>query len=485
MAQQNIEDSVLDYLAQIQNPFSLDDLFKATGIKKNQKKVSEINQLILTIDEFVKDDHLFYPKITFLEKFPIRILPTKLEIENNILIPGHRLLPFHPTGAVVDDISFQYNSSLLETKKFSLKLMELRIFFSLMDLQKIPVINIEDILDENADLTIEVCDLGDFYKKHNFQPGDTIIARSKDFNSGVFSIQYESIDDFDRNIFEIEKRDKLFINALKSVVSQDLNYPNVEKQLLYTYYHLKKDYPLPNPWERPGSALGPMLRKFDDLTFSPLPNGRTIFHFVDQTLDDLSLYPEFDEILDNVDDDEEFDLETIDGILKFLNNNNSINVVRALLFDQLTKRKRFSYKDIEDYLFDGLPKPYMPKELQQIMRKLVSDQYKQLKKSFDLKYAFLPTTTAREKILQLSLEISRFLRFLDEEMVELDDLPKNEMMHLMELDRAFDEILAELEELQLNGSKDNSEVHRVLKIIDRVSTELPGLFASISEKLEL
>jgi len=324
-----------------------------------------------------------------------------------------------------------------------------------------------------------------FYKTHGFEPGDTLIVKPMDLNKGIFSIHYDPYDNYQNHIFEIQKQDRSFLKTLKKVIKQDLQFPNTEKQLLYTYHYLgrSKNKGETWPWALPCSALGPLITQDKEITFSPLPNGRTVFHFINQNPDDLAVYPDFDDLLQSGDD--EFDLHTIDGILKFLNNNNGIITVRALLFQQITNRERFNYTKVEDYLFDGLPKPYMPREFRQLFKTLVAEEYKRIKNNFNLKYAYLPFTSARQKILELALEISRFLRYLDSEMVALDELPKNEMIQLMELDSNFEDILEDLDQLQLNGKNDNKEIQRVLKIITRLEDDMPRLFIIIRNKLGL
>jgi hypothetical protein len=479
-ATQNI---IFDYLQDVTSPFTLNDLFTHTRITRTSKIEEEIQKLILSVDEFVADDSSFYPKISFLRDIPIRIMPTEFEIKKGILIPGHRLLPFYPGHLALDEISFSFanNKTPIKSKTIDMKMADLHVYFNLMDLQRIPIINIEDLLEDGADLKIQVFNLRPFYKTYDFKFGDTFIARSADFSEGVFTLDYDSYENYEAHIFRIEKLDKQFMSTLKKVIKQDLFFPNVEKQLLYTYFYLKrnKNY----QWDVPCTPVGPLLGKTRDVTFSPLPNGRTIFHFVDQSVDDLAVYPDFEDLLEG--EDEEFDLDTIEGILRFLNNTNGLTIVRALVFDMVTEGKRFNYTDIENYLFDGLEKPYMPKEFRKRFKPLVQEEYNKVKRQFDLKYAFLPITTARKQILEEALEISRFLRSLDEAMVALDELPKNEMMHLMELDRAFNEILMELDQSQINGKCDSSEIHRVLKIVGKVSSELPQLFDVIRIKLEL
>jgi hypothetical protein len=475
------ENILFEFLGDAVQPFSMQDLFSATGLPHSDSFEKEIRQLILTFDEFVEEKNLFYPKESFLSDIPVRILPTEYEIKKGIFIPGHRLLPFYPAGMPVDEASFTCNNTPLKTKTVSMKMPELFIYFNLMDLQKIPILNFEDLLEEGADLKIKAYRIKEFYDAHKFRFGDSLIARTEDFSDGQFSLEYESLLFYKDHIFEIEKSDRAFLKTLKKVLKKDLFYPNVEKQLLYTYFYLKQNKQF--NWAVPLTALGSLLQKDKDITFSPLPNGRTIFHFVSQSPDDLAVYPDFEDLLESGDD--EFDLETIDGILSFLNNNNGITIVRALLFDMVTENRRFNYPEIENYLFDGLQKPYMPKEFRKRFRALVQEEYRKIKQKFDLKYAYLPITTARQKILEQSLVISQFLRSLDEQMVGLDELPKNEMMHLMELYQAFEEILIELDTSQISGECDSTEVHRIVKIVNRISGELPRLFDVIRGKLDL
>jgi hypothetical protein len=475
-------DILFDYLMEIQQPFTLNQLFKTTGLKKTGKAKQEIYNLIHSVDDFVEDNHRFHPKSTFLKNIPIRIQPTEYEIEKKILIPGHRLLPFYHLGIQPGDISITTMGKPVKTKVIALKMSELLIYFNLMDLLKVPILNLDALMEENADMEIEVCDMKKFYKTHAFTCGDTIILNVVDFKEGIFSITYDSQEAFQSRLPEIEKLDRLFMTTLKKVMEKELFSPNVEKQLLYTYFYLTKLHEDKVEWKLPGTALGPLLGKNKEICFSPLANGRTRFHFAHQSVEDLEEYPDFEELNEEA-EEAEMDLDSIDGILRFLNNNNDSTTVRALIFNQLPGKGDLNYREIEDYLFDSLEKPYMPPALQKKFETLVTEEYRELKNSFDLKYAYLPITTARRKILEQSLVISRFLRSLDAEMVELEALPKKEMMYLMEIDRSFVEVLLDLEAFQLEGVEEVSEVHSILKIIRKLETDLPILLETIRKKL--
>jgi len=264
----------------------------------------------------------------------------------------------------------------------------------------------------------------------------------------------------------------------------ELVFPNVEKQLLYTYFLLSRGADAA-PWTIPGSALLALLKARGEIKASSLADGRILFHFAHQNVEDLKVNPDLNDFanmaLEELDEEPEFD--TIDGILKYLGNNNDIVVVRALLLDQITAQKKFSYKAVEDYLFDGAPKPFMPPELRAPFKELVHDEFYEITASFDPAYAFLPITTARKKVLEAMLLISGFLRSLDAQGVQPDQLPQDDMMNLMELDRNLAEFLSAIEAAQLEGENNSAEVRRVLKMIDVALSQLPNVFDLIREQI--
>jgi len=475
-------ETIANFLYEAQKPFKVDDIFAATGIKKSKKDTEEIERFIQSADDFIFDRNRYHPKISFLKDIPIRIRPTEDEIQQNILIPGHRFLPFCAPGISSDNISIVFNGKPAKRKEIKLKMEEILFYHNLMDFDKIPILNIEDVMEPGSDIEIEAFNLKKFYSENRFKSEDFIVVRVLDFNEGIFSVEYDSQENFFANLSKIRNLDKALVRTLKKVMDCDISFPNTEKQMLYTYYHLKKIKKIDWDWNQPGTPLGPLLGQNKDIHFSSLPNGKAVFHFSHQSIDEIESFPDFNEIIERS-ENQEIDLESIEGILAFLSNNNGLATIRALLFQQISANEEYNYKAVEDYLFYGLEKPYMDKELRKKFKKLIKEEYNDIKKTFDLKNAFLPITTLRDKILKTSLEISIFLRSLDNEMIELDELPKREMMHLSEMDNAFYELLMNLEDLQLSGSSDASQIHSLSRVFDKAIKVIPSLLSSIREQL--
>jgi hypothetical protein len=309
------EEVLYDYLEGTDQPFTLAEIFKATGLKKTAKNEVDIGNAIQASDYYVSWEGIFYPKTTFLKNFLIRVQPNEFEIKEGIFVPGHRLLPFHPPLMAVNDIAFQYNGSPLKTQIRKFKINELMPYISFMDFQKVPILNIEAILDGNSDLEFEVCNMKTFYKKNNFQLGDSIIIAPIGLEEGHFAVRFDGRDSYESHIFEINRIDNKFADTLKKVLQMELVFPSVEKQLLYTYFLLSREKDAA-PWTIPGTALVHLLKDRGEIVVSPLADGRAIFHFKDQQIEDLKLTPDLTEMgkiaMEAAEEEPEFD--TIDGI---------------------------------------------------------------------------------------------------------------------------------------------------------------------------
>lgn len=474
------EDLVLDYLVEAVAPFTVRDLIKATGMKQTPENQEDINFILTSLPDFVEEDGVFYPKESFLSSVPFRIKPSEFEIQEGILIPGHRFIPFQPFALAQKDLLYVFNGQPLKTREIKLKAKHMIIYFSLLDFERMPIKNIEDILDDDSDLFVDAIEMREFYKQTNFVFGDSIIATTNLDDPGVFALSYDSWENTELRQFEIEKFNRFFKKTLEDVLQMDIDYPNLEKQLLYTYYYLdRKQYSIP------GNAIAPLIIQSQEFTLSSLPDGRKILHFSDESPEDLGVYPNFSDLPVEMNDHDQPDLDSVEGVLQYLGNNNSLTVVRALILDQLASERRYSYKFIENYLFKGLEKPFMPDDLCEEFKKMIRLEYKEIKKKYNPESAFLPLTTVRKKILDVELQISEFLRYLDAAMILPEELPQDDMMRLMELDKTLHEVLVNLEVSQLSGEINITEIKKTLKLLDRLIPELPGRLNRIKSQLNL
>jgi len=469
---EEMEDAVNEFLSARTEPFSLEDICKTAKIEGDKDR-EMVGLLLTNSKEIVKEQDRYHPKKSFLKGLPIRINPTDFEINNGILVPGHRVIPFQPFGELMDEVSFRYKSNILETKVMSFKMHEIEIYFSLMDFDDIPILNVEDILEDGADLDIDVHDFRKFYDDHDFKQGDSVIFRLSQDLEGVFDIEYDSKEDFTQDAFLVKQSDKAFIEAFTRVLDGFIGFPSAEKQLLCTYFYLDKD-----KWTVPGTGLEDLLNDNHQVTSSALHDGTKVLHYADQDLNDLGLEPDFSRILEEGMDVEP-DLDTLNGILQLLGNSNDETLVRAFLLDQIAEGKSYDYQTIAGYLFKGLEAYRMPAEIQDKFNELLEKEFDSLFNSFDPKRFFLPIISARKQILKVALQIAEFLRLLDESEVEPNELPQKEMLQIMEFDGIMNETLFNLEQIQLEGEVDLKSIRSIQKMMEKMEKELPRRLDSI------
>jgi hypothetical protein len=127
------------------------------------------------------------------------ITPSEIEIDNDILFPGHRFCVFCKEEVFPSEVTMLNNNKALKLKEFSHKVTELMPYHILMGSEQIFDYFIADnpanktLLEEKTsrrDVTLNVFDLKDFYKKNNFTSGDALLLTVKDWTKGIFTFSY-------------------------------------------------------------------------------------------------------------------------------------------------------------------------------------------------------------------------------------------------------------------------------------------------------
>jgi len=468
------EEKIFKYIFNNPKPFTINQLAKALKFENTKSNKKFIDKILYSSDDIVYHNKKYYPKIIFLPKFKIRIQITEFELSHKILILGHRILPFCPSHQNIADIELFYNSVRVNKFVTTFNINDIYMYISLLDVYRMPILN--PLTSKSKNANIHVYDLRDFCMENNFKINDTIILETKDFNNAEFTIRYESREDLNNNIFFIKKNDALFLKNLRHVLKEKLLFANSEKQLLATYLRLfysKEEI----QGTMPGTALGPLIIKSGDIMFSTLENGKTVLHFKNQNTDDLDMYPDFDEI--DVDDHMgDINLTTADGILRYTGNSNNENVLRGLIY-HLTTTGQYSIENVNDYIFKNNNFP-LSEELQEQFNRNITDIYKEIQ---NLLMNYNPSQNEidlRKKILDISLEISLFIRELDSYSIDPAELPKNDMYKLVELQNLLEGTLPLMES---NEEQDADGLRSLLNGINQMENTVKAIINNIKIKI--
>ncbi|MGE5340750.1 MAG: plasmid pRiA4b ORF-3 family protein [Candidatus Omnitrophota bacterium] len=271
------EEMLNGYLEYTETPFSLDDCFKELNVKKTPENEKDLDYLLLTSGEVVKDKDLFYPRVSFLKDFAIRITPTDFEIDHNILIPGHRLIPFLPLVILTDESQLMYNNTALKELEINLSVHDLDTYFGLVDSQELPILNSSSEPYEENRVTILAFDMTRFYKKNQFEPGDSIILTMDDYQRAVFSIRYDPMSNLKVYGEQIKYWDNLFIACLKKVLQENIENSYLGLQMMYTYYCMSKAL-TPEQKKIPGTEVPQILKRSREISWSETEDTGMILH---------------------------------------------------------------------------------------------------------------------------------------------------------------------------------------------------------------
>jgi hypothetical protein len=281
------EDMVDQYLEMVYKPFALADCLEYLGIPGTQANEIEIHELIITNGDIVFDKDRYYPKVHFLKDFAIRITPTEFEMENGLLIPGHRLLPFLPIYMMADEAKFFFKNRSLEIINISLSVYELDTYFGLIDTSELPIINAVPHPDGEHQVSLFAIDLSDFYQENNFDYDDSIILEPRDLSSGTFNVRCDPAANIQAHKKEIKTWDCFFIESLKKVLRKGIEINYLEKQILYTYFYMNQVMTRKQK-KLPGTEVGVLLRRTREVTYSELYDTGKMLHFGDQVVVNLT-----------------------------------------------------------------------------------------------------------------------------------------------------------------------------------------------------
>ena len=216
-----IEEAVNQFLKSVEHAesFSAEDavafVTKNTALAKTERKERIVRDVELILESrqdlfFKAHTHnaVCWNRAPFFKGAQIKILPSKLEIKDGILLYGARFAPFCSDELFADEyrLSVKGTGKTLPVVTYTAQLGQIARTFMLLGrsvmLDCIVAESSENYealkrasSPEKAMVSVSAFDLGAFYKENNFTEGDAIIATVEDWRNGVFSLEYRAKDE--------------------------------------------------------------------------------------------------------------------------------------------------------------------------------------------------------------------------------------------------------------------------------------------------
>ena len=207
----NQEEALFDFLDNTAGTFELNDV--VSYIKMVQTGVE--HRLPFEIEAYVNVRNLAFPlgKDRWLsrrgcfESLSFVISPTRLELVNGILIPGHRCLPFANANLLPHEYIFFWQGSQVPFTSIEGPPEEFYPYYNLFGEEYAPQYvardNSEnemafnsDPYDDPPEVSIKTLDMRNIYREASFVPGDRFIVTTRDWREGSFELKKAGKDEW-------------------------------------------------------------------------------------------------------------------------------------------------------------------------------------------------------------------------------------------------------------------------------------------------
>jgi len=198
------EEALYDFLDNAKGIFKLEDVVSFIRLLDPRRS----NRLAADVEAFINSRNLAFQSGTkrwisrrgFFEPLSFVISPSRLELVNGILIPGHRCVPFANASLLPQEYTFIWQGSQVPFTTTEGPPEEFYPYYSIFGEEYAPQYVARDNSEnENAfnsdpyedppEVSIKTMDMRNIYRETAFVPGDRFVVRTMDWKLGSFSLE--------------------------------------------------------------------------------------------------------------------------------------------------------------------------------------------------------------------------------------------------------------------------------------------------------
>jgi hypothetical protein len=203
------EDALYELLENITEPFTLESAVSYVKmVGSYEPEHSRGNRLTAEIEGMINSRHIAFKldekrwvsRRGCFEPLEFVIAPSRLEIQNGILIPGHRCVPFANPVLMPHEFKFYWKRKCIRVTTTEGPPEDFYPFYSILGEEYAPQYvardNPEnesafngDPYEDPAEVSIHTLDMRNLYRETAFVPGDRFVVRTKDWKAGVFELK--------------------------------------------------------------------------------------------------------------------------------------------------------------------------------------------------------------------------------------------------------------------------------------------------------
>ncbi len=384
------------------------------------------------------EDDFFFSRSGLFNKAQFCVRPTAMEIEQGILIPGHRFIPFFDRGNEIT-LTAGHNSGKIKKIKSQFNLSSLMIYYSLLGPKGTMELmaaenedNISAFMEEikhgegsrDAVVTVSVYDFKDFYAVNKIVEGDMLLVSVVDYKKQLCTVERLP----DDRLWQSAKWDSVFAKGLRKSIETVEEFGVMEPiETFLSRAFFLSDHSL---LQSPSSLAVNSLKQQNDFYLAASESGDVVIWEKDREFD-LMDEEDFDYEDFGADDDsvseEESALNQLFEIMGFAINDEELAAyMRDELFaggDDLDNVKKRCFDDRVEKLFPDLQKEF---------NKEILKLWKMIKKDYNI-FRDNPQGKVRRKALELLDAHTAWIRKLDFKNTIPDHQLEKKLMEMMKV----------------------------------------------------
>lgn len=248
----NVEKMIELYLRTQENPFRETDILPFLKINRIKIAKEELHAYLCMHPLVLSNQAgLYFTRAGFFTEKMFSFKPERFEVEQGVLICGHRCMPFVDPEMLPHEVSFTADERVLDKIISIQNLSNVYPLYRLYGDEFIPQIFSLDPANENQDFSLTDYELpqeirltvyaaGELFKKWDFSYGDRILASVIDWHTGLVALEH--VRHMNGNIFELSEEDKLregWKNVFEKALDDTLNIwgprDSIEEQLVSAF----------------------------------------------------------------------------------------------------------------------------------------------------------------------------------------------------------------------------------------------------------
>ncbi|GHV87763.1 hypothetical protein AGMMS50267_01230 [Spirochaetia bacterium] len=247
------EDALYEFLENVTEPFTLDNVtsfVRMLAPQKSSRLGAEIGALIDARNiAFRLGDKYWISRRGCFEPAKFVIRPSRIELVNGILIPGHRCVPFANPVLMPQEYLFYWQGKVIPATSTEGAPEELYPYYTIFGEEYAPQYvardnpeNEEafnsDPYEDPPEVSIHTLDMRNIYRESGFVPGDRFVVSTKDWKTGKFVMERVGKDEWsDAELADwITVAEAGFYNSFASLGPGS----STDEQIAYAYWYGKE-----------------------------------------------------------------------------------------------------------------------------------------------------------------------------------------------------------------------------------------------------